>query len=395
MIWTCPWNISACPSALSAEPREMLSLTWITSIWTATDPLLRRLIPRWSRIGFTGNISPAWQWYVPKYGPTYMLYNGFTITLPETQSFEHWTDVDDAPELLRSDLGDGDWAIETRLADVNSLSGAYWAGLEIGFDTFDQVWFGLDNGGQLGTIRVGDAYSVQVMETFPLYMRVEKHAESYTFMYRKNSCQRPGCSWNRGISRAFPPMLACSVGCWARAVNPWASPGPTSGWNAGPLHPPHLPLPQQLPPLRRSPILLRPPSPIPCPLPPLPARAPSRLRRRIRSPPPRPHSRLPGSFTANNTVPTATRTFTRTNTVPTPTSTRTYTRTNTVPTSTRTFTKTNTAPTPTRTFTKTRTVPTSTRTFTRTRTVPTPTKTFTKTNTVPTRTGRDTRTGTP
>jgi CSLREA domain-containing protein len=334
--------------------------------------------------GFTTEISPAWQWYVPKYGPTNMLYNGFTITLPETQSYEHWTDVDDAPQLRRTDLGDGDWAIETHLTEINSLSGAYWAGLMIGFDRYDQIWFGLNNNGYLGTIRVGDGYVVQIVETVPLYLRVEKHGESYTFMYRKN----PAVAWTLMEPRDFPGnptyagLLSRILGTGSQPMGITWSNFRLERWPTGPSTP--------TPTATASPTATATYTPSSTFTPTVPTSTFTSTGTFTFTPTNTVPTSTPTftptfTYTATNTVPTSTRTFTRTNTVPTSTFTRTSTRTNTVPPPTKTFTITRT---PTKSRTPTNTVPTKTFTRTRTNTVPTSTRTYTRTRTfTPTRTG--------
>ena len=56
------------------------------------------------------------------------------MNLPAGDSFEHWVDVNNSPQLRLKNFGAGDWAIETRLENVDAAADAgYWASLEVGF----------------------------------------------------------------------------------------------------------------------------------------------------------------------------------------------------------------------------------------------------------------------
>lgn len=133
------------------------------------------------------SLAPGWEWYAPLEGPTYSLDNGlFSMHLPAFSGFEHWVDVDNAPQLRRTDLGEGNWAIETQLDGINAApDAAYWVALEAGFDQYDQLWFGMLDNGSLGAIRVGEGGSfIEKPESLPIILRVEKEGESYTFECR-------------------------------------------------------------------------------------------------------------------------------------------------------------------------------------------------------------------
>ena len=136
---------------------------------------------------FNGSeVGPGWEWYTPKEGPTYTVSDGSLHTsLPAYDSFEHWTDVDDAPQLRRTDMGEGDWAIETELENISAAEEAgYWAALEVGFDQYDQLWYGMVDDGQLKIGRVGEYETFAMPQSLPLTMRLEKRGEEYTFMYK-------------------------------------------------------------------------------------------------------------------------------------------------------------------------------------------------------------------
>jgi len=155
---------------------------------------------------FDGPLSPRWDWYVPKTGPTYSFNaQGLRIscqvelveTLPAGEPFDHDTYTDDAPQLRRTDLGDSDWAIETRLLDINGGADAgTLTGLEIGFSQFDQVWFGMGQDSRLNVYQVGGDWPDTVQQSLPLYLRIEKRGETYPFKYRQSA--------RRGTTRTKP-----------------------------------------------------------------------------------------------------------------------------------------------------------------------------------------------
>jgi len=134
------------------------------------------------------SLAEDWNWYVPKTGPTYSLsaVSGvFRMILPEGDSFEHWVETDDAPQLRREDLGEADWAIETELVGITAENAAYWGALEVGFDQYDQVWYGLDDGSYLKAIRVGNCCPYfETPESMTIILRLEKHGEDYIFKYK-------------------------------------------------------------------------------------------------------------------------------------------------------------------------------------------------------------------
>ncbi len=139
---------------------------------------------------FNGSeVAPEWEWYTPKGGPTYTVSDGSLHTsLPAYDSFEHWTDVDDAPQLQRTDMGEGDWAIETELENISAAEeSGYWAALEVGFDQYDQLWYGMVDDGQLKIGRVGEYETFAMPQSLPLTMRLEKRGEEYIFMYKHDA----------------------------------------------------------------------------------------------------------------------------------------------------------------------------------------------------------------
>lgn len=148
-------------------------------------------IPEFEADEFDGpELAPGWEWYVPKDGPTYSLSvtpGLLRMSLPAEEYFEHWEQDDYAPQLRRADMGDQDWVIETRLENINAAQdvAGYWAALEVGFGQYDQIWYGLVDDGHLHEIRVGNCCtSSQFNDELPVALRLEKHREDYTFLYK-------------------------------------------------------------------------------------------------------------------------------------------------------------------------------------------------------------------
>jgi RHS repeat-associated protein len=167
---------------------------------------------------FEGNsLDASWNWYVPLTGPVYSLTalpGALRMSLPPG-GFEHWIYTDDAPQLRRSDLGDQDWAIETELKGISGGETAgYFAALEVGFDQYDQIWFGMDQDGYLGSTRIGvDAPNSRLL-TLPLFLRLEKHGQDYLFKYRSS----PNGAWTV-MPPAYYPGTPQYVGLIARVFS--------------------------------------------------------------------------------------------------------------------------------------------------------------------------------
>ncbi|MEW6400404.1 MAG: amidase domain-containing protein [Chloroflexota bacterium] len=137
-------------------------------------------------------LATGWEWYVPKLGPTYSLSavpGALRMSLPAEDSFEHWGTDDNAPQLRHIGLEYADWAIETRIEDINAAAGAgYWAALEVGFDQYDQVWFGITNENYLTEDRTNQCCAAfAIPETLPITLRLEKLGENYTFLYKHDA----------------------------------------------------------------------------------------------------------------------------------------------------------------------------------------------------------------
>ena len=137
-------------------------------------------------------LNGDWVWYVLKPGPNYSLTDisgSLRMILPAYDSFEHWGDVDDAPQLRRIDLGTGDWAIETQLENITATDAGYWAALEVGFDQSDQIWFGMVDDGNLKVYRLSEGEYAVIPVGLPVILRIEKHGETFIFKYRHDPAE--------------------------------------------------------------------------------------------------------------------------------------------------------------------------------------------------------------
>ncbi len=348
------------------------------------------------------SLSPVWEPHVQKPGPNIALTGGnLRISLPIGQ-FEHRLDVDDAPELQRRDLGDGDWSIETQLTAINGGADAgYMAGLEVGFDSFNQIWFGMGQDGRLAETYIGVDSPDSVAQTLPIYIRIDKTATQsgtqYTFKYRHNANE----AWTVMSPKTYdgtPTDVGLIVRVFAGSSQPF-----DVNWSSFQLvrHPSlpstQTPTPTATATLTATPTITATPTnaststPTITPTPTTTATI-TLTRTSTRTFTPTPTITLTPTKTLTPTI-TATITATKTGTATitkTPTITQTPTKTAT-PTVTPTITKT---PTITQTPTKTAT-PTITRTITLTPTITkTPTKTATPTVTATQPTSTITRTPT-
>jgi len=133
-------------------------------------------------------LDPAWEWYLPALGPTYSLAavpGSLEMVIPDGAN--HWTRLDMAPELRRSDVGSGDWAIETyvSLGAANTSDVAEFD-LIVGFDRFDQYWLSATNDHQLHITHAGQGDSaVTAALPLPLFLRIEDQAGLLRFEYKQ------------------------------------------------------------------------------------------------------------------------------------------------------------------------------------------------------------------
>jgi photosystem II stability/assembly factor-like uncharacterized protein len=134
----------------------------------------------------------AWEWYLPALGPTYSLTavpGSLEMVIPDGAN--HWTRLDMAPELRRSDVGTGDWAIETYVSlGASNTSDVAEFDLIVGFDRFDQYWLRVTNDHQLHITHAGQGDSAMAANLpFPLFLRIEDKGALLRFEYKQESQQ--------------------------------------------------------------------------------------------------------------------------------------------------------------------------------------------------------------
>lgn len=134
-------------------------------------------------------LTSSWTHYVPLAGPTYTLTSSpgcFRWSVPNDRAYDHWTSVDQAPQLQRTDMGSLDWTIETRVRLVSNAGTAFHAGLLVSFSQFDSYYWGFNQGTNLQLDRSGSANLVSAANTSPVvWLRIEKSGATYKFLYRR------------------------------------------------------------------------------------------------------------------------------------------------------------------------------------------------------------------
>jgi hypothetical protein len=134
-------------------------------------------------------LTSGWTHYVPLAGPTYSLANSpgcFRWSVPNDRAYDHWTTVDNAPQLQRTDMGSLDWTIETRVRLVSNQGTTFHTGLLVSFGQFDAYYWGFNQGTNLQLDRSGSPNLFFVTNTSPVIsLRIEKAATTYKFMYRR------------------------------------------------------------------------------------------------------------------------------------------------------------------------------------------------------------------
>jgi len=136
--------------------------------------------------------------YVPLIGPalSYTANAGcLRMYLPSDQAYDLWgngVNHDNAPQMQRSDLGTGDWTIETEVNLVVSsshTSATSHAGLMVRFSQYDALTWGLMNGDHLEADRTGSG-TASLVPNVPysgtrVFLRIQRAAatNTYTFSY--------------------------------------------------------------------------------------------------------------------------------------------------------------------------------------------------------------------
>lgn len=161
----------------------------------------------------SGSLGTQWSWQTPKSGPAYSLTSGgqFRLEVPPTSTYDNWDFIDESPKLLRTDMGSGDWAIETMLnLSAYSVGDLFHTGLAVKFGTNNYFIWGNLGGNSLefsrsgyGNLAVAADYDSQ-----NVYLRLRKAGSVYYVDYKESA----GDPWIQAGSDYYPHAAPVSVG---------------------------------------------------------------------------------------------------------------------------------------------------------------------------------------
>ena len=130
-------------------------------------------------------------------GPSYSLTNNpgnFQLSVPDGRPFDQWIGVDDLPEIFRTDMGEGNFAIETKLNMESFVEGApFTVGLTVRFGSGDLLMWGPTVGAfQLEAVRSGDPQLVvfRGWNKPEVFLRIEKSGHVYSFFHKADENDR-------------------------------------------------------------------------------------------------------------------------------------------------------------------------------------------------------------
>lgn len=133
-----------------------------------------------------GNVYVCHDWATsPK---IYLLNNSLRIEVPDSTTYNHWSNVDRAPQL-RYNIGPGDWSIETELR-VSDYRATHHAGLMVYFEEDDIIYWGLHNGmgrehlkiERSGEGSLGERAGIWTRDK--VYLKITKAGTEYSFFYK-------------------------------------------------------------------------------------------------------------------------------------------------------------------------------------------------------------------
>jgi hypothetical protein len=134
-------------------------------------------------------LIPLWESYLPKKGATAQLTaNGLELETPATGTYNHWTNVDSAPQV-RMDAPNGDFTLETEIPLSGLPKGNYHAGLFVMFGKNDLYEWGVyQNSTQLKAERSGSPKTLTTIPTAKsISLRIRKFGSVYYFLYKTPS----------------------------------------------------------------------------------------------------------------------------------------------------------------------------------------------------------------
>ncbi|MGG1515974.1 hypothetical protein ABE504_11215 [Paenibacillus oryzisoli] len=161
---------------------------------------------------FDGPLSSSWTWSAPLAGPTNALVNGnFRMSLPSTNTYDNWTTIDNAPKLTRTDMGAGDWTIETKLnLSAYTANSNFHTGLTVKFGPNNYYVWGNLQGSGLELSRSGyPALTVVPSYSNPsVYLRMRKVGQRYYADYKTNAND----PWTNVSNDYYPYASPVAVG---------------------------------------------------------------------------------------------------------------------------------------------------------------------------------------
>ena len=136
-------------------------------------------------------LSNNWNWYTPSGNPDYSLseHSGcFMLYVSDNQSYDHWGLTDNAPQLQRTDINNGDWAIETHIYLSEYIDNTnFHTGLMVYFDKYDILYWGPYRTTNLRVERSGHENLFNInYDDQEIYLRIRKQANTYYFDYSDN-----------------------------------------------------------------------------------------------------------------------------------------------------------------------------------------------------------------
>ncbi len=139
---------------------------------------------------FNGPLSSVWTWSAPLPGPTNAFINGnLRLAIPGTNIYDQWINIDNSPKLTRTDMGSGDWVIDTKVNLTSYTAGSsFIEGLIVKFGTNNYYLWGNLMGQSLELSRSGvpAILSVNGYTNPTAYLRIEKITDTYYFYYKAN-----------------------------------------------------------------------------------------------------------------------------------------------------------------------------------------------------------------
>ena len=139
-------------------------------------------------------LDPAFTPYVPKRGPTLSLTDNpghLRLDIPSGGTagvtFDHWTNVDEAPQL-RCSAPSGSWEMSTRLKVLSPTDQQdYHVGLMVVFSQFDLFYWGIYRGAEIRMETSGSRPGISAPLSNPneeIELMIAKQDDIYSFSYR-------------------------------------------------------------------------------------------------------------------------------------------------------------------------------------------------------------------